>query len=331
MDVSTLPADTARRYRAVADLLLRYGKGVTHANPSLLDVGGYPGTFARAFVASWPRWHATTLDQVSDNLPDYVTASGAKIPYEDQSFSAVTSIDTLEHVPGDKREDFLGELCRVSSDLVILAAPFHHPSVAAVEKQLSSAYEAAFRTPHPWLDEHVRFGLPEIDQVVQCWPASHGVVEVVSSYDLGEWLTWQALSILNKLKGDTDNAWKILDQAWAAVPAPLPISVPYRWLIVARRGARGMDYRGVLSLPAELGQEHVETARFYARMIELVAADSIRSAQNDAPLLIEQRLKDALVANEQEIDRLKGGVTAQRPESPSAMQRVSSMMKRFGR
>ncbi|MBI1293145.1 methyltransferase domain-containing protein [bacterium] len=331
MDVSTLPADTARRYRAVAELLLHHGKTIDHANPALLDVGGYPGTFARAFVASWPRWHATTLDQVADNLPDYVTGSGARIPFEDSSFSAVSSIDTLEHIPADKRADFLQELCRVSSDLVVLAAPFYHPSVAAAEKILAGAHEKAFRSPHPWLDEHVRFGLPQIDQVVAQWPASHAVVEVVSSYDLGEWVTWQALSLINKLRGETDNVWKGLDQAWAAVPAPPPISVPYRWVIVARRGGRPQDYRGVLSLPDELGQEHVETARFFGRMIEMMAGDSSRAAQNDGALILEDRLRAAIVANEQEITRMKGGEGNRAPDSPSAMQRVSSMMKRFGR
>jgi hypothetical protein len=157
-------------------------------------------------------------------------------------------------------------------------------------------------------------------------------VEVVGSYDLGEWLHWQAMSLMNKLKGETDNVWKALEQAWANVPAPPPM-VPYRWLIAARRGAKRFDPLGPLVAPAEWGGEHVETARFHARLLQCMAADGRQVAADEATVLVEERLKAAIAANESELKRLAGpgAPTAHRPDSPSALQRVSGILKRLGR
>lgn len=75
---------------------------------------------------------------------------------------------------------------------------------------------------------------------------------------------------------------------------------------------------------------HVEAARLQARLLEMLAEESAKGAVAEGPLVVDQRLKDAIVANEKEIERLKGGSNTARPETPSALQRVSSIMKRFG-
>jgi ubiquinone/menaquinone biosynthesis C-methylase UbiE len=332
MDFSHLSADTARRFGAVATLLQQHGRSIDANSPRLLDVGGHPGTFARAFVEAMPRWRATTLDKVDDKLTDYVTASGARIPFPDETFHAVTTIDTFEHVPPADRAAFLSELCRVSNKLVILAAPFHHPTVAAVERLLASSHESVFGVPHPWLDEHVQNGLPDLETTIATWPSSHAVIDVVPSYDLGEWLTWQSLSLLQKLKGEMANAWRAMEEAWAATPAPEPSEVPYRWLIVAERGGKPINLKAGFMPPENAGSGLVETARLYSRLLDLISGETTDRARMTGPMIVEQRLKDIILAQEQEILRLKSGAAgADRPITTSAIQRVGDILRRFGR
>ncbi|MCC6548117.1 methyltransferase domain-containing protein [Candidatus Sumerlaeota bacterium] len=305
MDFTTLSADAAHRFRAVAQLLHRHGQTISATRPRLLDVGGYPGTFAREFTTAYPRWQAITLDQPKENLPQYVSASGSKIPFPDGSFDAVVSIDTFEHVPPAERELFLSELCRVSGGVVILAAPFHHDSVATVEQLLDTTHQKLFNVPHPWLHEHVQNGLPQLMKTIGAWPVNFGLVEVKQSYELQAWVTWQALSLFRKLKGEVDKSWQAFDAASAASPAPTPSSVPYRWILVGRRGEHTIDLPVSITAPAGTGQEVIELTRLYCRMMEVVAAETTSRAELGATLVVEERLKQAILATEQQLAQAK--------------------------
>lgn len=312
MDFSSLPADTAHRFRAVADILKSRAPKLPD-QPKLLDVGGYPGTFARVISSTMPRWQTTTVDKPAETLPDYVSYTGGRLPFETDSFDAVVSIDTFEHLaPGD-RGNFLSELCRVGKSLVVLAAPFHHESTAAAERILANAWEKLFRSPHPWLDEHVRHGLPVLELSVAGIPSSHGVTEVLPSYDLSAWVMAQSLSILRKRHGALDNAWKGYEAAFATAPTPAVTSVPYRWVVVAESGEPARDFRGRLTPGSEMGGDALELARLFGRLMELETGELSERAGLVAPLLIETRLKEALAAAEQEVLRLQNELKNPRP------------------
>lgn len=313
MDFSSLSADAAHRFRAVAQLLHRHGQTISATRPRLLDVGGYPGTFAREFTTAYPRWQAITLDQPKENLPQYISASGAKIPFPDGSFDAVVSIDTFEHVPPQERDLFLAELCRVSSGITILCAPFHHDSVAAVEKLLDACHQKIFNVPHPWLHEHVQNGLPQLMKTIGAWPANFGLLEVKQSYDLQAWATWQALSLFRKLKGEVDKVWQAFDAASAATMTPAISSVPYRWILVGRSGEHTIDLPATLMPAPSAGQEVIELTRLFCRMLELTASETTERAEAASTLAVEERLKQAIAATEAQL-----AATKTRPRSPSS-------------
>lgn len=337
MDFSGLSADTAHRFRAVAEALHSFAEDFP-AEPRVLDVGGYPGTFARHFKASYPRWKVTTLDRPEDNLPDYVHGTGAKIDFADKSFDAVTSIDTLEHIPPAERAAFLSELCRVSKSVVIVAAPFHHPATADVERLLDGLHRKIFNIPHPWLHEHVEHGLPDIHKTLAMLPKGYAVEDLQASYDLQSWLVWQALSLYRKLEGEIDNAWLGFDKVFATAPTPEITSVPYRYLIVARRGGRALNLSGGFTPEPDAGQEAVELARLFCRMMEVLSGKVGGEVTAVLPTrLVDERLKEALKAAESEILRLKARLDPHPPVASAAPERESTgsfpqrILRRFGK
>lgn len=321
---SHLPADTAHRFRAVAEALLAETEHLP-AQPALLDVGGYPGTFAREFTGSFPRWKAMTLDRPEEDLPDYVSGGGESLPFEDGQFDAVVSIDTFEHIPPGDRVSFLSEICRVSRGIVVLACPIYHGSTAAVERLYNEAHKAAFSRQHPWLFEHVEFGLPRAVDIIAEWPGSHGLVAVRGSYELREWAAYHGLSMLRQLRGEADNVWRGYDEALAAAPTPAVSDVPYRGVFIARAGHTGRVSHEPASENA--GHSAVEMARLYSRLLDAeVRAQNAQGAAS-GPLLIEQRLKDALHAAEQKIGELE----TERDYHKQGGNRPSGLFRLFGK
>ena len=91
----------------------------------ILDVGG------EGFL---PYFIDATV--VSVNVKDReILYNGERLPFEDSSFDAVVSLDTLEHLPKGRRVEFCTEMVRVARDVVILSAPLGTPEHVEFEKQ----------------------------------------------------------------------------------------------------------------------------------------------------------------------------------------------------
>lgn len=325
-EFSQLPAETAHRFRPVLEMVRLFLSDFGD-KPRLLDVGGYPGTFAGEFKGLFPRWEVKTLDKPHDHIADYVSGNGAALPFDTGSFDVVVTIDTFQHIAAADRVKFVQELCRVSRNVVVLAAPFAHPAVSAVERLLNSAHERFFLKPHPVLADHVAFGLPSLEMTVATWPGSHGVVDVEGSYDLAAWTTWQGMNLMAKLRGEVDNSFAAYDAALASAPTPLVTEVPYRRLISARRGAPTRNFpSGFDPLPSS-GTAAIEMARLYCRILELAAGDLEQTADKAGSVLIDQRLKEALRASEQQIGALEARA-ALLQRSPEPMRPAWKLFRR---
>ncbi len=302
---SGLSADTAMRFRVVAEMLQRYSSEFPKS-PRLLDVGGYPGLFVRTFTDLFPRWSGMTVDTPEENLRDYTSGSGTDLPFENEAYDAVVSIDTFEHIPPTERQDFISELCRVSKGIVVLAAPFHHPATAAIERALDESHRRLFHEAHPWLKEHVDYGLPALELVPKYIPDEFSIVDAAATVDLESWTTWQTLSLAQKLRGELDGTWEAYDGAAAARPDLGVRTVPYRLALVLARHGRIDKKIDDLLPPPDHGHHIVEQARLQLRILELLARRPEEDMTLDTPILmIDQRLKEALAAAEQEIARLE--------------------------
>jgi hypothetical protein len=177
------PFDQYQRYQVATDLLALVG---VKPGSTVLDVGGAAGP-AEDFLGDYD---LTIVDVDRSDLPDrrFVLASGATLPFPDESFDVVLSQDTLEHVPSADRPAFLSELTRVAREAVVLCAPFSDPLVQLAERALHEFVTVRFGGHFATLEEHAEHGLPNLDETVNSlahpgWPTA-----VLPSGYLPHWL-----------------------------------------------------------------------------------------------------------------------------------------------
>ncbi len=296
MNLSHLPFDTSRRFAAIRHALSLAG---LPEEAAILDVGGHPGTFAQLVTEERPGWRCETVDTIADQFRGYTQASGAALPFEDGSFDAVVTSDTLEHVPAKERPAFLSELHRVSGSVVILGAPFHHPAVAAVEAHLDEAHVEHFGGHHPWLGEHRECGLPDLEETLADLNQGDGGVRLIGSAPLQSWLTWQWGHFFRKLNIRLDEAWAGCDSAQSSSPTvdfftvhedEIPF-VPYRWVLLA-----GADdgFSRVPRIPK--GDVDVALSHWFQSMCGLIAS----SGEAVVVAEINDRLARALASHQAE-------------------------------
>lgn len=158
-DVKNLSFSVYTRYQSVADhvnAIRKDGEVFT-----ILEVGGR-GNFLKRFL---PNDTITILDVDDSNEENYVKGDGRKLPFKKQSFDVVVSTDVLEHIPPADRDKYLEEQVRVARIAIILSGPLYTAEVAAIEKEANQYYKKLTGSEHPWLTEHVGYGLPETEKV----------------------------------------------------------------------------------------------------------------------------------------------------------------------
>lgn len=141
-----LPPDVFFRHALVAR--------AAGTSKSILDVGGSLGEL-RKFL---PHANITTADVANGAN---VVFDGGKLPIDDQSYEAVVSVDTFEHIPDTERLLFVKELFRVAKKQVVILAPYGSKEHSTAEKRLVDSYTRHGKSVPNYLQEHVKFGLPE--------------------------------------------------------------------------------------------------------------------------------------------------------------------------
>lgn len=161
-DLLSIPFDQYERHaftRAAVDIVREH---LGRASLRVLDVGGGPAALSRFL----PQDTVVAIDVEEAPGEGYIVADGAALPFRDSVFDIVVAHDTLEHVPPEKRQPFLAELCRVGSELVIVNGPFRDPSVEAAERLVMEVAKEtvgdSFSTVR-YLHEHAEHGLPDLE------------------------------------------------------------------------------------------------------------------------------------------------------------------------
>jgi len=181
MNKLELPFDQYQRYKIVEELvgLIRQGRSLR-----VLDVGGHPG-FISVFL---PEDDTFILDTLPSEGRNCVQGDGARLPFKDDSFDLVVSVDTLEHISSDQRLVFLEEQLRASRDYVLLAAPFEDENISLAERIVNEFFIKKIGHPNDSLEEHFTHGLPRLDETLSFFDES-GVqhLEIPNGY-LYNWL-----------------------------------------------------------------------------------------------------------------------------------------------
>ena len=129
-----------------------------------------------------------------------------------------------------------------------------------------------------------------------------------------------------------DKAWNVFDSSFAGSPTPTVSTVPYRWILTGRRGEVTIDLPASLLPPNDAGQDAVELARLYCRMIEVASLDTSSRAEISSAIAVDERLRQALVANEAQLAAQKGQARAsQSGPASEVVRRASSITRLFRR
>jgi GT2 family glycosyltransferase len=153
----------------------------------ILDVGGRAGKL-KYFL---PDDEIHILDIRKGEEIDYVLGNIKAAPYQSNSFDIVISSDVYEHIPENDRLDVISEMFRISSNYVILGAPFYSEAVNDAEINACNYYREIVGEPHPWLREHIENGLPSKDKLETFLKKSGFDFVKIGTNNISNWLLLQ--------------------------------------------------------------------------------------------------------------------------------------------
>lgn len=178
-----LSFDHYQRYRLASQIV----EAFQPSGYAVLDVGGALGQ-GSLFL---PDKQITIADYAVDETPSAIQYGGKTLPWNDQSFSTVLCIDTLEHVPAGQRSGFVQELCRVTGELLVISCPFQEDGVAEIEGAMRDLLKHRWDRHDRFLQEHEEYGLPDVNEIsAQLEDAGWSVIGLPNGY-LPRWFAMQ--------------------------------------------------------------------------------------------------------------------------------------------
>lgn len=234
------PFDRFQRHRDVQLVVTRMALALGRARLRVLDVGGIELT--QQFMPE----HDIVVTNLAREAQSSVQSSGAALPFADQAFDVVLTVDTLEHIPPADRQAFLAEMVRVAKHFVLITGPFSSPINDEAERLLDDYIYTVTGQHHYYLAEHLKFGLPLLSATVEQFHASGCQTITIPSGYTPRWLAMMLLrfSLPASEQGRKSDVWleKLYNHQfyWADHREP-----SYRQLVVA---ARQDDIRAVQDL-----------------------------------------------------------------------------------
>ncbi|WP_258026981.1 class I SAM-dependent methyltransferase [Stenotrophomonas pavanii] len=155
-----IPFDHYQRYGAATHLL----QALDLPAPRVLEVGANRQRLLGQFLPQ-ATFLYTDLHAEGDEK-DFVVADATALPFPEQGFDAVVSLDVLEHIPAPLRAKAAAEMARVASRAVIVGFPPDQPWVRDAEVDANGRWHELFGEDYVWLQEHKEFGLVDTAEIV---------------------------------------------------------------------------------------------------------------------------------------------------------------------
>ncbi|VAW42980.1 hypothetical protein MNBD_CHLOROFLEXI01-4755 [hydrothermal vent metagenome] len=177
-----MPYDVYERHKVVSTLL-QATLSPQDEEFVILDVGGR-SELLKKFLP-YP------VLSVNPDGTGKICGDGLKLPFADNSFTAVVNIDTLEHLPADIRLPFIQECLRVSQKHLIIAAPYGSKGHIQLETELNNLHKQIVGRPHHYLSEHVEHGLPSPEHLANF---AQQLLPAISQFHYAGDYRWQGRS-----------------------------------------------------------------------------------------------------------------------------------------
>ncbi len=240
-----LPFDQHQRYRVVAEVLENLREDSTPLR--ILDVGSGDG----AILGFLPDDDMVILDQVEaeEEVPGFVKGDATALPFEDESFDYVTSVDVYEHIEPESRGRHLSELRRVARKGVLLAAPFDSEEVRSAEELANEVHRIAHRQENVWLEEHAENGLPNLAEAREFFEKHQDYITIIPNGYLPNWLVMISLTFYSSmLREEMQELFKRLNTFYNKFIYGYDNAEPcYRHLIVSLKENREIGFGHVVS------------------------------------------------------------------------------------
>lgn len=173
-------ADIALRYYPVVEFLNKHFKETV-----ILEVGSGPRG-----LANYVKKEIVGVDVDFSGVKlvnlKMVVGSIFNLPFKNGSFDVVVCIDVLEHIEEGRRIPAIRELLRVSSGFVIIGAPCGE-NAAELDRIINQKYKNVSGRLHPYIIQHLKFGLPDLDKYLNLLNGDCKIIKVVQNTPLSVW------------------------------------------------------------------------------------------------------------------------------------------------
>ena len=159
--------DTRCRNWVPARILRRLLKNFpSQSEPILLDVGC--GRIGMAAFLDGAKVVGVDVEPPLEQVENFTFQPGTitDLQFPDKSFSVVSCIDVLEHLPLEARDRAIAELVRVASRAVLVACP-HGENGQACDAEFQRALESRGRPIPDWVAEHQQQEYPTATKVAE--------------------------------------------------------------------------------------------------------------------------------------------------------------------
>lgn len=150
MNKILLPYDVYERHKKVS--------GFITSSDSVVDIGGELNHLSQ--FCSPKKIVVANL-----NTGDVIIQKN-KLPFPANSFDVACSIDVLEHIPKEKRKDFIESLIKISKNKVVMSFPVGTKSHVEYEAKIQKILESK-NYDIKYLKEHIKYGLPQKEEILK--------------------------------------------------------------------------------------------------------------------------------------------------------------------
>lgn len=285
-----IPFDHYQRYAAATHLL----QALNLQGARVLEVGANRQRLLGQFLPSASLLY-TDLHAEGDEK-DFVVADATALPFADQAFDAVVSLDVIEHIPAHLRARAISEMARVAGTAVIVGFPPDRPWVQQAEVVANDRWRELFGEDYVWLQEHKEFGLVDTAEVVQAFETAGLQVQ---RFGQGNAMLWSSLMGAHFIKVKFPELEPLVEAADrlynSRVFAGDHSDQPYRDYYVAVRRPEGVAQ--LQANPPFQAKKDEEATRLLAGLADGLRSVALRTQNSEHEWDSTARMLDAYIAD----------------------------------